>query len=213
MQKLENPPPPTLGYPTEVYERRHFNENNSSLTIFFRKLNGVLGALFGQQGGKFINIPHGAFHDETDQVATSTTTANTVVFSNTDISNGVTLVDNTKFTVAVDGVWNLQFSMQVKNTSNDGQDFDVWFRKNGTNIAQSNSRFHIPPRKSSGAASHLIASLNFFVELAGGEYVEIVGSTTSTDVSLEAFGTSTSPTRPAVPSVIATMTFVSNLPG
>jgi hypothetical protein len=59
----------------------------------------------------------------------------------------------------------------------------------------------------------LIASLNFFVELSGGEYVEIVGSTTSTDVSLEAFGTSTSPTRPAVPSVIATMTFVSNLPG
>jgi hypothetical protein len=115
--------------------------------------------------------------------------------------------------VAVDGVWNLQFSMQVKNVSNDGQDFDVWFRKNGTNIAQSNSRFHIPPRKSSGAASHLIASLNFLVELSGGEYVEIVGSTTSTDVSLEAFGTSTSPTRPAVPSVIATMTFVSNLPG
>jgi hypothetical protein len=213
MQKLENPPPPTLGYPTEVYERRHFNENNSSLTIFFRKLNGVLGALFGPSGGKYLNIPHGAFHDETDQVATSTTTANTVVFSNTDISNGVTLVDNTKFTVAVDGVWNLQFSMQVKNVSNDGQDFDVWFRKNGTNIAQSNSRFHIPPRKSSGAASHLIASLNFLVELSGGEYVEIVGSTTSTDVSLEAFGTSTSPTRPAVPSVIATMTFVSNLPG
>ena len=36
-QQLENPAPPTLGYPTEVYERRHFNENNGSLTIYFKK--------------------------------------------------------------------------------------------------------------------------------------------------------------------------------
>jgi hypothetical protein len=172
----------------------------------------VLGALFGPSGGKYLNIPHGAFHDETNKVATSTTTANAVVFSNTDISNGVTLVDNTKFTVAVDGVWNLQFSLQVKNVSNDGQDFDVWFRKNGTNIADSNSRFHIPARKSGGDPSHLIAALNFFVSLSAGDYVEVVGCVTSTDVSLEAFAAGTSPTRPAVPSAIATMTFVSNLP-
>jgi hypothetical protein len=212
MQKLENPPAPTLGYPTEVYERRHFNENNSSLTIFFRKLNGVLGALFGVRGGKYLNTPHGAFHDSTDQIATSTTTAYPVVFGNTDISNGVSIASNSRITVAVDGIWNLQFSLQIKNTSNDGQDFDVWIRKNGTNIDDSNSRFHVPARKSSGDASHLIAALNFFASLTDGDYLEIVGCVTSTSVSLEAFPAGTSPTRPAIPSAIATMTFVSNLP-
>jgi hypothetical protein len=212
MQKLENPPPPTLGYPTEVYERRHFNENNSSLTIFFRKLNGVLGALFGPRGGKYLNTPHGAFQDSTDQVAANTTTAYPITFNTTDFSNGVTMVSNSRMTVADSGIFNIQFSLQFKNTSNDGQDVDIWFRKNGTNIANSNSRFHLPPRKSSGDPSHLIAAMNFFASMVANDYIEIMWRTTSTAVSLEHFDTSTSPTRPAIPSAIATMTFVSNLP-
>lgn len=211
-QQLETPSIPSLGFAPEVYERRHFSENYGALNTYFRRATSVLGALFGPQGGKFLNTPHGAFHDETDQVAANTTTAYAVMFSNTDISNGVTLASGSRFTVAVDGVWNLQFSLQLKNVSNDGQDFDIWFRKNGTNIANSNSRFHIPARKSSGDPSHLIAALNFFVEMVAGDYVEIVGCVTSTDVSLEAFPAGTSPTRPAIPSAIATMTFVSNLP-
>lgn len=211
-QQLETPSIPSLGFAPEVYERRHFSENYGALNTYFRKTISVLGALFGPQGGKFLNTPHGAFHDETDQVAANTTTAYAVMFSNTDISNGVTLASGSRFTVAVDGVWNLQFSLQLKNVSNDGQDFDIWFRKNGTNIANSNSRFHIPARKSTGDASHIIAALNFFVEMVAGDYIEIVGCVTSTDVSLEHFAAGTSPTRPAIPSAIATMTFVSNLP-
>jgi hypothetical protein len=114
--------------------------------------------------------------------------------------------------VADAGIWNLQFSIQFKNISNDGQDFDIWFRKNGTNIANSNSRFHLSQRKSAGDPSHLIAAMNFFVSLAANDYVEIMWRPTSTAVSLEHFDTSTSPTRPAVPSAIVTMSFVSNLP-
>jgi hypothetical protein len=67
-------------------------------------------------------------------------------------------------------------------------------------------------RKSSGDPSHLIAAMNFFVDMAANDYVEIMWRTTSTSVSIEHFDVSTSPTRPAVPSVIATMSFVSNLP-
>ena len=211
-QQLETPSIPSLGFAPEVYERRHFSENYGALNTYFRKTISVLGALFGPQGGKFLNTPHGAFHSSIDQVAASTTTAYPVYFGTTDISNGVTVASDSRLTVAVDGIWNVQFSLQIKNVSNDGQDFDVWFRKNGTNIADSNSRFHIPARKSSGDPSHLIAGLNFFVEMVAGDYIEVVGCVTSTDVSLEAFPTGTSPTRPATPSAIATMTFVSNLP-
>lgn len=211
-QQLEVPSIPSLGFAPEGYERRYFAENNGALNGYFRKLISVLGALFGPQGGKFINTPHGAFHSSIDQVAANTTTAYPVYFGNTDISNGVTVASDSRLTVAVDGIWNVQFSLQIKNVSNDGQDFDIWFRKNGTNIDDSNSRFHVPARKSTGDASHLIASLNFLVSLVAGDYVEVVGCVTSTDVSLEAFPAGTSPTRPAVPSAIATMTFVSNLP-
>jgi hypothetical protein len=210
-QQLENPAPPTLGYPTEVYERRHFNENNGSLTIYFKKLASVLGSLFGPRGGRFMNNPYGAFQDSTDQVAANTTTAYAVTFNTTDFANGVTLASGSRITVADAGIWNLQFSIQFKNTSNDGQDVDIWFRVNGTNVTNSNSRFHLPTRKSAGDPSHLIAAMNFFASMATNDYIEIMWRTTSTAVSLEHFDTSTSPTRPAVPSAIVTMSFVSNI--
>lgn len=211
-QQLEAPFVPSLGFPPEAYERRHFNENYGALNNFFLKVVFALGSLFGPRGGKFLNTPHGAFHSIIDQVAANTTTAYPVYFGTTDISNGVTIANNSQITVAVDGIWNVQFSLQIKNVSNDGQDFDIWFRKNGVNIADSNSRFHVPARKSTGDPSYIVASLNFFVSMMAGDYVEIVGCVTNTDVSLEAFPESTSPTRPAVPSAIVTMTFVSNLP-
>jgi hypothetical protein len=210
-QQLENPAPPSLGYPTEVYERRHFNENNGALSGYFKKLSSIFGSLFGPRGGRFMNNPHGAFQDSTDQVAANTTTAYAVTFNTTDFSNGVTMASGSRITVADAGIWNLQFSIQLKNTTNDGQDVDIWFRKNGTNIDNSNSRFHLVARKGSGDPSHIIAALNFFVSMNSNDYIEIMWRTENTGVSIEHFGTSASPTRPAVPSAIVTMSFVSNI--
>ena len=211
-QQLEVPSIPSLGFAPEGYERRYFAENNGALNGYFRKLISVLGALFGSRGGKFLNTPHGAFHDSTDQAAASTTAATVVTFNTTDISNGVTLSNSSRLNVADSGVFNIQFSIQLKNTTNDGHDVDIWFRKNGTNIDNSNSRFHIPQRKSAGDPSHMIAALNFFIELDAGDYVEIVYKVGDVAVTLEHFAASSTPTRPAVPSVIATVSFVSNLP-
>jgi hypothetical protein len=159
-----------------------------------------------------LNNPHGAFQDSTDQVAANTTTAYAITFDTTDFSNGVTLSNSSRLNVEQSGIHNVQFSIQFKNTTNDGQDIDVWFRKNGTDIANSNSRFHVSQRKSSGDPSHVIAAMNFFVSLENADYVQIMWRPTNVGVSLEHFDASTSPTRPAVPSVIATVSFVSNLP-
>ena len=210
-QQLENPAPPTLGYPTEVYERRHFNENNGSLTIYFKKLASVLGSLFGPRGGRFMNNPYGAFQDSTDQVAANTTTAYSVTFNTTDFSNGVTVASGSRITVADAGIWNLQFSIQFTNTTNASQDVDVWFRVNGTNVANSNSRFGFAPRKGAGDPYHIIAAMNYFVSLNATDYVEIMWRTTDVGVSIEQYAAGTSPTRPAVPSAIVTMSFVSNI--
>lgn len=211
-QQLENPSPPTLGYPTEVYERRHFNENNGSLNIYFKKLASVLGSLFGPKGGRFMNNPHGAFQDSTDQVAVSTTAAYAVKFNTTDFSNGVTVASTSRLTVEYAGIWNCQFSIQFKNTTNDGQDVDVWFAKNGTTIANSNSKFYLPARKSTGDPSHLIAAMNFFVSMDANDYIELMWHVTDTGVSIEQYAASGgSPAHPATPSAIVTMSFVSNI--
>jgi hypothetical protein len=154
------------------------------------------------------STPYGAFQDSTDQTAANTTTAYAITLNTTDYSNGIYVSNSSRINVRNYGIYNLQFSIQFKNTTNDAQDVDIWFRKNGTNIAASNSRFSLPARKSSGDPSHLIAALNFFLELQANDYVEVMWRVTDTGVSIEHFDTSTSPTRPAVPSAIVTMTYV-----
>ena len=211
-QQLETPSLSPLGYPPEVYERRNLNENNGALNIFARKLTSVLGSLFGPRGGKFMNNPYGAFQDSTDQTAANTTTAYAVTFNTTDFSNGVTIASNSRITVADSGIWNLQFSIQFTNTTNASQDVDVWFRVNGTNVANSNSRFGFAPRKGAGDPYHTIAALNYFVSLNATDYVEIMWRPTDIGVQIEHYAAGTSPTRPATPSAIVTMSFVSNLP-
>ena len=210
-QQLDTPAPPNLGTPDVLYSESYFRQTNGGLNVYFNKLRNLFGALLGPRGGKWMNNPYGAFQDSTDQTAANTTTAYAVTFNTTDFTNGVTLSNSSRLNVAQAGIYNLQFSIQFKNTTNDGQDVDVWLRKNGTNIANSNSRFHPPARKSGGDPSHLIAALNFFVSLAASDYVEIMWRPTDVGVSLEHFATSSSPTRPAVPSAIATLSFVSNL--
>lgn len=154
------------------------------------------------------STPYGAFQDSTDQTAANTTTAYAITLNTTDFSNGIYVSNSSRINVRNYGIYNLQFSIQFKNTTNDAQDVDIWFRKNGTNIAASNSRFSLPARRSSGDPSHLIAALNFFLELQANDYVEVMWRVTDTGVSIEHFDTSTSPTRPAVPSAIVTMTYV-----
>ena len=211
-QQLETPSLPSLGYPPEVYERRNLNENNGALNNFSRKLTSVLGSLFGPRGGKFMNNPYGAFQDSTDQTAANTTTAYAVTFNTTDFSNGVTIASNSRITVADSGIWNLQFSIQLTNTTIAAQDVDIWFRVNGTNVANSNSRFGFAPRKTLGEPFQIIAAINYFVSLNATDYVEIMWRPTDIGVQIEHFAASASPTRPAVPSAIVTMSFVSNLP-
>lgn len=211
-QQLDIPAIPSLGTSGIVYSQNVQNQNNGLLRLFFTKLVNSLQSVFGPRGGKYLNNPYGAFQDSTDQVAASTTVAYPVTFNTTDFSNGVTIASNSRITVADAGIWNLQFSLQFTNTTNASQDVDVWFRVNGTNITASNSRFGLAPRKDASDPFHVIMALNYFASLNATDYIEIMWRTTDTGVSIEQYAAGTSPTRPAVPSAIATMSFVSNLP-
>lgn len=211
-QQLDMPPVPNLGASSVAYSQEVQNQNNGALRTFFIKLVNAIQSITSRMGGKYINFPYGAFQDSTDQVAANTTTAYAITFDTTDFSNGVTLSNSSRLNVVTAGLYNCQFSIQFKNTTNDTQDVDVWFRKNGTNIDKSNSRFGLAPRKSVGDPFHIIGAMNFFVDMAENDYIEIMWRPTSTGVSIEHYAASSTPTRPAVPSVIATMSFVSNIP-
>lgn len=154
-------------------------------------------------------FPYGAFQDSTDQSAVSTTTAYAVKYNTTDYAEGVTLSNNSRLNVTYSGLYNLQFSLQFANSDTQIQDVDVWFRKNGTDLPGSNSKFSVP-NSHGGTNGHLIAALNYFLAMAKNDYVEIMWSTTSTSVTIEQLPTQTSPTRPATPSAIVTLGYLSS---
>jgi hypothetical protein len=210
-QQLETPAPPDLPSPGQTYDERLTAQTHRGLLVYFRKLTNILSTILGPRGGKYLNLPYGAFQDSTDQTAANTTTAYAITFDTTDYSNGITLSNSSRLNVSQGGIYNVQFSVQFKNTTNDTQDVEVWFRKNGTDIAKSNSRFGLGPRKSAGDPSHMIGALNYFVDLAESDYIQLMWRPSDVGVSIEHFAAGTSPTRPAIPSVIATVSFVSNL--
>ena len=153
------------------------------------------------------SAPYGAFQDSTDQVAANTTTAYPMTFNSTDYSNGVSVVSNSRLTVKSYGIYNIQFSVQLVNTDSSIHDMDIWFRKNGTNVPASNSRYSVP-NSHGGVDGHTIAALNYYIELDANDYVEIMWATDDTAVSIQQLPTRTSPDTPSTPSVIATMQYV-----
>ena len=210
-QQLQTPAVPDLPNPQDRYDRLTVAQTNGALRTFFLKLTNALQSLASPRGGRFINMPYGAFQDGTDQTAANTTTAYAITFDTTDFNNGVTLSNSSRLNVSQAGIYNIQFSVQLVNTTSASNDIDIWFRKNGTNIDKSNSRFGLAPRKSAGDPFHLIGAMNFFVSLDTNDYIELMWSTSDVGAYIEHYAASSTPTRPSIPSVIATVTFVSNL--
>ena len=212
MRYLDSPQPPNLPYAPPEWSPQYQEQFNNVLRLYFNRLSNVTQNLLGPDGGQFLNIPFGAFYDTTDQTAASTTTAYPITINSTTLANNVSIVDSSKITFAVEGVYNIQFSIQLSNNDNATQDIDIWFSKNGSDIADSNSRFGLAPRKSAGDPYHVIGSLNFIESFQAEDYVELYWRSSNTNAYIEYYSAPSSPTRPAIPSVILTATFVSSVP-
>lgn len=211
MNFLQNPAAPNLPLAPQEYSALYQEQLNNVLRLYFNRLSGNLRGLLGPDGGQFLSNPFGAWSSDSDQVAVSTTAAYAVTFDVTDISDSVYLSGNSKMTVTYPGIYNLQFSIQFANTSVQIHDVDVWAAVNGVNLDNSNSRFSVP-NSHGGTDGHLIAALNLFLTMQTGDYVELYWHTDDTNVLIEQINAASSPTRPATPSVIATMSFVSSIP-
>jgi len=125
-------------------------------------------------------------------------------------STTITGVLPSQITVVDAGLYNVQFSIQFTNSGANVHTTSVWFRKNGTNIADSNSEFSIPA-KHGATDGRLIAALNFFAELAADDYLELMWATQDSGINITYLAAQTSPARPATPSVILTVARVSEV--
>jgi len=150
---------------------------------------------------------YGAFQDTTSQTAASINTAYPVKFNTTDLTNGVSVVNDgnsnpTRITLANTGIYNIQFSLQLEKTGGSGNMIaDIWIRKNGVDIPSTTGKVVLT---GSANASPVIASWNYVLNLVAGDYVQLMWATSNTNVEIVA-AAATAP-HPAIPSAILTVT-------
>ena len=172
-----------------------------SFNVIDGNINIVSGSSFTRWGNKLFN--YGQFSDTTTQSG-SANTAYSMKFDTTDFGLGVSVVSSSRITVENTGIYNLQFSAQLGNIANTNIDFDIWFAYTGSNIANSTTQVHI--NKIAGSNGLLVAAWNFATPIIANDYIEIKWSCTADTGQLQSAVTQSNPTRPAIPSVIATLT-------
>jgi hypothetical protein len=189
-----------------IYNRRYIG---SSAMI------GDVYANFFYGSGKYISTPYNQLISNTDQAAGALGTAYAVTYDTTDFPDGITITSGSRITFADTGVYNITYSIQFENDNNTTETVDIWLRYKGTDIAGTNSRFSLPPRKSVGVPSTLIAVTPIMVDVeADGDYIQIMWHPSDLGVTIEHYNAVTAspgvtPAIPATPSVIVGVTFIS----
>jgi hypothetical protein len=153
------------------------------------------------------SVPYASFSDSTIQTIASTSVAYPITFNTDDIKSGIThsTVTNPSYiTFPTAGVYSLFISAIVDLTSGTGQHIEIWGAIDGTNIANSNTIVQIP-----NASSEMTLAVDLLITVTANQRFEWIMRADSTNVRLLSTAAAGSPTRPACPSVICIVKWVS----
>lgn len=199
---------PNLPIGPDAYERQYIDKLLATLRIYFNQLDNSLGQVVGVRGGGFLNAPYAAIQRNTNKTFTANT-ATEITFETNDFLNGCENDGTNGIRVLQSGLYNYQFSVQWSNTDSQDHDSWIWLRVNNTDVAGTGSQFTVPS-KHGGVNGHLIAAANFYVYLNGGDYVKMFSAVNSTALFMQSYPVQTTPfAMPSIPSVVATLSFVS----
>ena len=135
---------------------------------------------------------YGSFYSTQDQTNAGATSENLMTYNNTDLSNGVSIVSNSRITIANAGIYNIQFSAQLDKTDAGNDAIEIWLKKNGSNV--SNSSTVVTLHAQDGKA---VAAWNWFVNAAAADYFEIAWNSADTAMFINYSTGGSNPTRPA----------------
>jgi hypothetical protein len=184
----------------------------SSANSTFRSLSSTTSALTISTTANNVvfNIRpkyYGAFSDYITQSATTNNVGVPMLFRTTDLSNGVSIVSNSRITFTGAAVYNLQFSAQLENRDNAERKAYIWIRRQGIDIVGSTGIVSIPKAQGANYGTTLPA-WNFLLNITGSsDYHEIIWATESAaNVSIQHYTGSTG--IPSTASVVLTLTEV-----
>ena len=207
-------PPPALPWAPTTYDKAYGDQLNNVQRLFYTRLTNTVNAIVGVDGAANLQAPHAMLMSDQDQASAGTTSANTLTYNQAVITQGIRVENGDEIWCDAAGQYLVTFSLQVSNRGNAEHLFEVWAAAGGTDYPLSNTRFDIPARKSVSQWAHIVPAITgiFTVQNPDTDYLSIKWWSDSTDVFIQTYPAGTSPTRPAIPSVILTVNFVSRLP-
>ena len=212
---------PSLPIPTSEYSQSQQDQLQNALRLYFNQLDNGLYSLFDVNGGANLSIPHIAASDSTDQLATEADTPTVIKWDTLESGNGFTLNSPGSATALVSGIYKITFSLQFVNTDNAIHNAAVWLKVNNIDVPRSTTVFTLQARKSAGVFNFVCAYSEVVFSLEAGDELELYWAADAAfrvspareGIYIEALAAQTSPyVRPAVPSAIGSITFVSRLP-
>ena len=211
---------PALALTPTQFSQQHFDLFNQQLRVYFNTLDAFTANLSNIEGGSSLSFPHIAASDGTDQIATGNDTPTVVKFNTLDSGLGWTLNAPGSAVAGYSGVYKITYSLQFVNTDNAIHSAVVWMKINSIDVPNSSTEFSIPARKSAGVPSYVAGYSEVTFAINAGDEIELYWATNLA-------GNPTTPTngvyifhdpaqtvpyaRPAIPSAIGSITFVSRL--
>lgn len=218
---LQTIPAPALPLAPRQYEARYHDQLNNVLRLYFNKLQNFESVLLAASGGGSVSVPHIAAQYNGVQYATGNNIPTVVKWDTLDTGRSFTLNPANYATPDYDGVYKIDYSLQLANTHNTAEDVVVWLRIDGVDLPGSSSKFTLPARKSAGVASYLVAYSSITFPIYSGQTIELmwgtplaynpVGPVDGVYMYYQAAQT-TPMAYPFIPSSVGSITFVSSLP-
>jgi len=162
----------------------------------------------GQNGINGLVPAYGSFRDTTTQQIDAVNTPKAMTFNqitpgvNGVSASGVSVEFGSHIVVARTGTYNIQFSAQLTKTDSGNDIMDIWLRRNGNDVPLSNSEITIT------ASLRQVATSNYIIDLAAGDYVQLMYSSADIKTQILAIAPQTNPVRPAGPSISVAVTQV-----
>ncbi len=186
---------PSLPVAPVSYEQRYQDQYSNVMRLYLNQVSNAVNA----------PRPYGSFYSNVDQTNPVAGAVNLMTYNQTvDFFNVSIGAINSRVYVAEEAIYNIQFSAQLDKSGGSASAVYIWLRLNGQNVANSATKVTID-----GPNSEIVAAWNFVLPLAENDYFELAWQSSDTNVFLAEEPASGN--VPEIPSVILTVTWVSNV--
>ena len=226
---IRPPKAPNLLIAPVDYAQQYQDQLNNALRLYFNQVDNFGFGLLNTTGGGGLSFPHIAASDSTDQYATADDTPTVIAWNTLDSGVGWTLNAPGSATADVPGVYKITYSAQLINTDNTAaHDATFWLKIDTgsglVDVPHSATRFTVPAAKNNTTPSYFCGYSEVTFGVNSGDTVELwwateqaydpVGPVDGVYILHDvAWTTPGDPyARPAIPSVIGSIAFISRLP-